>query len=73
MKVIAFVVQASEVNKILAQGCCRRNRRKFTQREGHRKVIDGKPRLLANGERMQRIQKQSIKISRYTGSTGKDS
>jgi hypothetical protein len=51
---------------------CRLNRRKFTQREGRRKVIYGEviygiTRRLANGKSMRRIQMRPIEISRCVG------
>jgi hypothetical protein len=50
MTVIAFVVKASEIKKILAYVGFRRKRQSSTQREGRRKVIYGITQLRANGE-----------------------
>jgi hypothetical protein len=49
MKIIAFVIQASEIKKILAHLGLPTDTPKSTRREGHHKVICGKTRLLANG------------------------
>jgi hypothetical protein len=71
MKIIAFVVQSTEIKQILAQVGLPVEVPKRIQREGHRKMIYGKARLLANGKSMRDIPMPPIKINRCIGSTGK--
>jgi hypothetical protein len=67
MKIIAFVVQASQIRQILAHVGLQVEAPKTHPARGRRKVIYGLARLLANGKSMRRIQMQPIKISRCIG------